>query len=186
MDLEYSNKDGVSLKDILLVLQNKQKSKKDIQVELKKNCNIDSLLKKLETNNFICKNKIGKNVLYSVVENPASSDNNQIFCDVCKENPYTFVDDLFVNTFNGEVSTVYFRRKDDASVKSIFNKFKHLFDVVNDYVLDQQNTPFYRVFTIDQTKNIVKIYHVDMDRMIRGIHFLFKINDGVKLFSEID
>lgn len=98
-----------------------------------------------------------------------------------KDNPYRFVLNFFVSTLNGEKATPYFRRRDEYVVKSIYNKFKALCDKVEDYKVSPQHLPFYRVITINMDENAVKMYHIDMNRVVRGVHTIFKLNqfDGM-------
>ena len=67
IDLTYSNKEGISLQNILDVLQDTPKSKKDIQDALKTKKSIDSLLTKLENNTLIQKVKVGNKVSYELI-----------------------------------------------------------------------------------------------------------------------
>ncbi len=92
------------------------------------------------------------------------------------ENPYRFVMNFFTSTLNGEKATPYFRRRDEYVVKSIYNKFKALCETVDDYAVTPQNLPFYRVITINEQEKLVKIYHIDMNRIVRGVHTLFRLN----------
>ena len=95
-----------------------------------------------------------------------------------QDNPYRFVLNFFVTTLNGELATNYFRRRDNYVVKSIYNKFKTMCEKVEDYDNDndQQHLPFYRAITICKEEMTVKMYHIDMNRMIRGSHTIFKID----------
>lgn len=99
-----------------------------------------------------------------------------------QENPYRFVLNFFTTTLNGEVATPHFKRRDNYVVKSIYNKFKTLCDIIDEYDTNQQHIPFYRAFTIDKYTMTVKMYHIDMNRVIRGYHDLFKISDEDKKF----
>jgi len=100
-------------------------------------------------------------------------DNEDI---INQDNPYRFVLNFFVTTLNGELATNYFRRRDNYVVKSIYNKFKTMCEKVEDYDTDQQHLPFYRAITICKEEMTVKMYHIDMNRMIRGSHTIFKID----------
>jgi len=97
-----------------------------------------------------------------------------------KENPFRFVLNFFTTTLNGELSTPHFKRRDNYVVKSIYNKFKTMCDKIDKYDTDQQHIPFYRVFTIDKDSMTVKMYHIDMNRVIRGYHNLFRLSDDDK------
>lgn len=102
------------------------------------------------------------------------------------ENPYRFVLNFFTSTLNGEKATPYFRRRDEYVVKSIYNKFKALCETVDNYSVTPQNLPFYRVMTINEQEKIVKIYHIDMNRIVRGVHTLFKLSDFSDDFLKFD
>lgn len=93
------------------------------------------------------------------------------------ENPYRFLLNFFTTTINGETATPYFRRRDEYVVKSIYNKFKSLCNVVENYDLSMQNLPFYRVLTINLKERKVKMYHISMDRVVRGITNLFELSE---------
>lgn len=93
-----------------------------------------------------------------------------------QDNPYRFVLNFFTTTLNGELATGYFRRRDNYVVKSIYNKFKTVCDKIESYNTDQQHQPFYRTITINKNDLIVRIYHIDMNRMVRGSHEIFKLN----------
>jgi len=93
-----------------------------------------------------------------------------------KDNPYRFVLNFFVSTLNGEKATPYFRRRDEYVVKSIFNKFNSLCEPMDDYNVSPQNLPFYRVITLNMKENVVKMYHIDINRIVRGVYTLFKLN----------
>ena len=95
-----------------------------------------------------------------------------------QDNPYRFVLNFFVTTLNGELATNYFRRRDNYVVKSIYNKFKTMCEKVEDYDTEQQHLPFYRAITICRDEMTVKMYHIDMNRTIRGIHTIFKIDSS--------
>jgi len=99
-----------------------------------------------------------------------------------KENPFRFVLNFFTSTLNGELSTPHFKRRDNYVVKSIYNKFKTVCDKIDKYDTDQQHIPFYRAFTIDKATLTVKMYHIDMNRVIRGYHNLFQLSDDDKKF----
>lgn len=92
------------------------------------------------------------------------------------ENPYRFVLNFFTSTLNGERATPYFRRRDEYVVRSIYNKFKALCETVDEYSITAQNLPFYRVITINEDEKLVKIYHIDMNRVVRGVHTVFRLN----------
>lgn len=110
-------------------------------------------------------------------------DYEEIIADeIAEENPYRFVLNFFTSTLNDEMSTPNFKRRDNYVVKSIYNKFKTLSEKVDDYNTEQQHIPFYRAFTIDKNTMTVKMYHIDMNRVIRGCHTLFKIDDEDKRF----
>ena len=96
--------------------------------------------------------------------------------DYDSENPYRFVLNFFTSTLNGEKATPYFRRRDEYVVRSIYNKFKALCETVEEYSVTPQNLPFYRVITINETDKLVKIYHIDMNRIVRGVHTVFRLN----------
>jgi len=103
--------------------------------------------------------------------------------EILKENPYRFVLNFFNTTLNNEKATGYFRRRDSYVVKSIYNKFKTKADKINEYDVEQQHQPFYRAFTI--INGVVKIYHIDMNRMIRASYEIFKIKDeDMKFFKD--
>jgi len=99
-----------------------------------------------------------------------------------KENPFRFVLNFFTSTLNGELSTPHFKRRDNYVVKSIYNKFKTVCDKMDKYDTEQQHIPFYRAFTIDKDTLTVKMYHIDMNRVIRGYHNLFQLSDDDKKF----
>lgn len=99
-----------------------------------------------------------------------------------EENPYRFVLNFFTSTLNGERATPYFRRRDEYVVKSIYNKFKTLCDKVEEYDISAQNLPFYRVITINMNEKVVKMYHIDMNRIVRGVHTIFKLNQFDDMF----
>ena len=105
---------------------------------------------------------------------------DEILTDI--ENPYRFVLNFFTDTLNGELSTTYFKRRDNYVVKSIYNKFKTICNKIDEYDTDQQHIPFYRAFSIDEETMTVKMYHIDMQRNIRGYHTLFQINEKDKKF----
>lgn len=96
--------------------------------------------------------------------------------DYDSENPYRFVLNFFTSTLNGEKATPYFRRRDEYVVRSIYNKFKALCETVEEYSVTPQNLPFYRVITINETDKLVRIYHIDMNRIVRGVHTVFRLN----------
>jgi len=98
------------------------------------------------------------------------------------DNPYRFVLNFFTSILNKEFATPYFRRRDAYVVKSIYNKFKTMCDKVEDYNPDMQHMPFYRVITVDETTMTVKIYHIDVNRVVRGVHTIFKLNPFDKDF----
>jgi hypothetical protein len=102
--------------------------------------------------------------------------------DLDMDNPYRFVLNFFTTTINGENATPYFRRRDEYVVKSIYNKFKSLCEIADPYVVDQQNLPFYRVLTINMKDRVVKMYHIDMNRVVRGVYTLFKLNSFDDMF----
>lgn len=99
-----------------------------------------------------------------------------------KDNPYRFVLNFFVSTLNGEKATPYFRRRDEYVVKSIYNKFNSLCEPVEEYVVSPQHLPFYRVITINMKENVVKMYHIDMNRIVRGVYTIFKLNQFDDMF----
>jgi len=99
-----------------------------------------------------------------------------------KENPFRFVLNFFTTTLNGELATPHFKRRDNYVVKSIYNKFKTMCEKADKYDTEQQHIPFYRAFTIDKETMTVKMYHIDMNRVIRGYHNLFKLSDEDKNF----
>ncbi|RLC46671.1 MAG: hypothetical protein DRH57_05645 [Candidatus Cloacimonadota bacterium] len=99
-----------------------------------------------------------------------------------KENPFRFVLNFFTSTLNGELSTPHFKRRDNYVVKSIYNKFKTVCDKMDKYDTEQQHIPFYRAFTIDKDTLTVKMYHIDMNRVIRGYHNLFQLSEDDKKF----
>lgn len=106
---------------------------------------------------------------------------------VLEENPYRFVLNFFNSTLNGEKATNYFRRRDNYVVKSIYNKFKTLCDKIEDYNVEQQNLPFYRVIAASKVDKAIKIYHIDMNRMIRGAHKIFALTDtDIKLIFGLE
>ena len=296
IDLTYSNKEGISLQNILDVLQDTPKSKKDIQDALKTKKSIDTLLTKLENNALIQKIKVGNKVSYELITLPIIEDNSietvdssnptptvpklikakpkndKVPAAVAKineqtasmnkehqiqklieiveekkhvktterapktveinetdlqalknelagrlgkevtailhkrkdkvvktkkptvqelyeeqkkleeqdeiyetENPFRFVLNFFTSQINGEKATPYFRRRDDHAVKSIYNKIKTLCPKVDDYDIDAQNISFYRVLSINVEEKTIKMYHIDMNRIIRGIYTIFKI-----------
>ena len=105
---------------------------------------------------------------------------DEILTDI--ENPYRFVLNFFTDTLNGELATTYFKRRDNYVVKSIYNKFKTICDKIDEYDTNQQHIPFYRAFSIDEETMTVKMYHIDMQRNIRGYHTLFQINEKDKKF----
>jgi len=98
------------------------------------------------------------------------------------DTPYRFVTNFFVSTLNGEKATPYFRRRDEYVVKSIYNKFKSLCDTVDNYDVSPQNLPFYRVITINMKERAVKMYHIDMNRIVRGVYVIFKLNQFDDIF----
>lgn len=102
------------------------------------------------------------------------------------ENPYRFVLNFFTSTLNGEKATPYFRRRDEYVIKSIYNKFKALCETIDNYSVTPQNLPFYRVMTINEQEKLVKIYHIDMNRIVRGVHTLFRLNDFSSDFLKFD
>lgn len=103
--------------------------------------------------------------------------------DVLEEdNPYRFVLNFFTSILNREYATPYFRRKDAYVVKSIYNKFKTLCDKAEDYNPDIQHMPFYRVITVNEEEMTVKIYHIDVNRVVRGVYTIFKLNTFDKDF----
>jgi hypothetical protein len=102
-----------------------------------------------------------------------------------EDNPYRFIMNFFTSTLNGETATPFFRRRDGYVIKSIYNKFKTMCDPVEDYNIASQNLPFYRVITIDKDEQIVKIYHLDMNRVIRGVHNVFKLNQFDDMFLKL-
>lgn len=104
-----------------------------------------------------------------------------------EDNPYRFVLNFFTSILNNEHATPYFRRRDSYVVKSIYNKFKTMCDKVEDYEPDQQHLPFYRVITVSEKDMTVKVYHIDMNRIVRGVHTIFKLNtfDTDFLFSPL-
>ncbi len=93
------------------------------------------------------------------------------------DNPYRFILNFFTSTLNNEIATPYFRRRDDYVVKSIFNKFKTLCKAIDPYNILEQHLPFYRVITMDMKNLEIKIYHIDMNRVIVGIHRIFKLSE---------
>ncbi len=93
-----------------------------------------------------------------------------------QDNPYRFVLNFFVTTLNGELATNYFRRRDNYVVKSIYNKLKTMCEMVEEYDTEQQHLPFYRAITINKDDMTVKMYHIDMNRMVRGSYTIFKID----------
>ena len=99
-----------------------------------------------------------------------------------EDNPYRFVLNFFTSILNKEFATPYFRRRDAYVVKSIYNKFKTLCDKVEDYKPDMQHMPFYRVITVNEDDMTVKIYHIDVNRVVRGVHTIFKLNPFDKNF----
>jgi predicted transcriptional regulator len=99
-----------------------------------------------------------------------------------EDNPYRFVLNFFTSILNKEFGTPYFRRRDAYVVKSIYNKFKTMCDKVEDYTPDMQHMPFYRVITVSEEDMTVKIYHIDVNRVVRGVHTIFKINPFDKDF----
>ncbi len=108
------------------------------------------------------------------------ADNKDAEYIIDKENPYRFVLNFFTTVLNGELATPHFKRRDNYVVKSIYNKFKTLCEKLDNYDTDQQHIPFYRAFTIDKETMMVKMYHIDMNRVVRGYHDLFTINDEDK------
>lgn len=96
------------------------------------------------------------------------------------DNPYRFVLNFFTSILNKEFGTPYFRRRDAYVVKSIYNKFKSMCDKVEDYNPDMQHMPFYRVITINEEDLTVKIYHIDVNRVVRGVHVIFKLHENDK------
>jgi len=94
------------------------------------------------------------------------------------ENPFRFILNFFTTTINGEKATPYFRRRDEYVVKSIYNKFKTLCGVIEEYDLTIQNLPFYRVLSINVKDRTVKMYHVNLNRMVVGVHNLFKLTEN--------
>lgn len=101
-----------------------------------------------------------------------------------EENPFRFALNFFTSTLNGERATPYFRRRDDYVVKSIYNKFKTLCNSVENYILEPQNLPFYRVITINETDLTIKIYHIDMNRIVRGHHTIFQLTESDAKYLE--
>lgn len=99
-----------------------------------------------------------------------------------KDNPYRFVLNFFVSTLNGEKATPYFRRRDEYVVKSIYNKFSSLCETVDDYKISPQHLPFYRVITLNMKDKVVKMYHIDMNRIVRGVYTIFKLNQFDDMF----
>lgn len=305
-DLTYSNKSGISLQNILDILVDGSKTKKDIQTSLNTSANIDALIKKLEESSLVKKEKVGQKFIFSIqniprkvesvtkiveetvatidtveeipqietqkpkkinrakpvsTKTPAEIKNiNQLTENISKdhqitnlvemdkkekikkknhttevdeenlellrkelssrlgkdvtallhkrkdraikdrkqsaqeiyeqqqkvleqdaveyemENPYRFILNFFTSTLNGEKATPYFRRRDEYVVKSIYNKFNSLCEKIDDYSISSQNLPFYRAITINETDLLVKIYHIDMNRIVRGVYTLFKLN----------
>lgn len=116
--------------------------------------------------------------IYESQQKQISSDSEEYESD----NPYRFVLNFFTSTLNGEKATPYFRRRDEYVVKSIYNKFKALCAPVEDYAVTPQNLPFYRVITINEKDMSVKIYHIDMNRIVRGVHTVFKLNQFDNMF----
>lgn len=102
--------------------------------------------------------------------------------DFGQDNPYRFVLNFFTSTLNGEKATPFFRRRDEYVVKSIYNKFKSLCDTVEDYAISPQNLPFYRVMTINVEQRAVKMYHIDMNRIVRGQYTIFRLNQFDDMF----
>lgn len=97
---------------------------------------------------------------------------------VLTSNPFGFVLDFFNDcTVSDEISTNYFRRRDDYLVKSLYNKLKSMCAKRDDYNVDQQNVPFYRSFSVNFNDKVVKILHIDMNRTVRGIHTVFELTD---------
>lgn len=101
-----------------------------------------------------------------------------------EENPFRFALNFFTSTLNGERATPYFRRRDDYVVKSIYNKFKTLCNAMDSYILEPQNLPFYRVITINETDLTVKIYHIDMNRIVRGSYTIFQLTESDAKYLE--
>lgn len=101
-----------------------------------------------------------------------------------EENPFRFALNFFTSTLNGERATPYFRRRDDYVVKSIYNKFKTLCNSVENYILEPQNLPFYRVITINETDLTIRIYHIDMNRIVRGHHTIFQLTESDAKYLE--
>lgn len=93
------------------------------------------------------------------------------------DNPYRFVLDFFNSKTEEELTTDFFRRRDDYAVKSIYNKLKSMCVKMDDYNVDQQNVPFYRAFSVNFKEKVVKILHIDMNRSVRGIHNVFGLTD---------
>jgi len=93
-----------------------------------------------------------------------------------EDNPYRFILNFFTSSLNGEKSTPYFRRRDEYVVRSLYNKFKVLCDAIDEYDVAPQNLPFYRAITVNEEELTVKIYHIDMNRVIRGVYTIFKLS----------
>lgn len=101
---------------------------------------------------------------------------SQSYGEVSDENPYRFILNFFTSTLNGEKATPYFRRRDEYVIKSLYNKFRALCEPVDDYLVSPHNLPFYRSITINEEEWVVKIYHIDMNRVIRGVYTIFRLN----------
>ena len=110
----------------------------------------------------------------------------QNFGEMTDENPYRFIMNFFKSTLNGEKATPYFRRRDEYVVKSLYNKFKVLCEPIDEYEISPHNLPFYRAITINEKEWVVKIYHIDMNRVIRGVYTLFKLNQFDNHYIDFD
>ena len=139
---------------------------------------LDRLAKELES-------KIGKEItaiLHTKKDRKPKSPETHIFKNEpiiekmyeYKKNPFKFILNFFDGELNGEKSTKYFKVRDTFVVKSIYNKFRNRYTLLEQYNFNHHK-PFYRVMTI--SNGYVKLYHLDMHRIVKGVFKLFKITD---------